>query len=94
MLSDWQKRQAASCGCKGTDEYCPCQNIDRSVEPEMSDVEKAYGLLWRTVTDDKKVHEARKLLLGLIGKDGQRRGVKFAQEQHGELTPKELAMLP
>lgn len=28
LRSDWQKRQAALCSCKGTDDYCPCQNVD------------------------------------------------------------------
>ena len=32
-MLDWQKRQAAECSCKGSDEYCPCQNVDMS-DPE------------------------------------------------------------
>ncbi len=27
--SDWQKEQGARCGCRGSDEMCPCQNIER-----------------------------------------------------------------
>lgn len=30
--ADWQKRQGAACTCLGTDEYCPCQNVERSVQ--------------------------------------------------------------
>lgn len=40
-----------------------------------SAAEQAYGLLWQISTDDKRVHAARKILLHLVGKDGQRRGI-------------------
>lgn len=28
-MSDWQKSQAAKCSCRGSDEMCPCQNIEQ-----------------------------------------------------------------
>lgn len=33
LRSQWQIRQGALCGCRGHDEYCPCQNTDRSARP-------------------------------------------------------------
>lgn len=27
MRAQWQIDQGEKCGCKGTDEYCPCQNV-------------------------------------------------------------------
>lgn len=43
-----------------------------------SPVERAYGLLWMVLGDDPKVHEARKILLSQIDKEGQRRGIQSA----------------
>lgn len=34
MRSEWQIRQAMSCSCGGSDEYCPCQNVDEA-DPEI-----------------------------------------------------------
>ena len=28
-MSAWQMRQANECLCGGSDEYCPCQNVER-----------------------------------------------------------------
>lgn len=28
-MSAWQMRQANDCLCGGSDEYCPCQNVER-----------------------------------------------------------------
>ena len=33
MRSQWQIDQGNACGCKGHDEWCGCQNVNRS-EPE------------------------------------------------------------
>lgn len=30
---DWQIKQGVSCGCKGTEEMCPCQNVNRLAPP-------------------------------------------------------------
>lgn len=30
MRSQWQIDQGADCGCRGADDYCPCQNVNRS----------------------------------------------------------------
>lgn len=47
-----------------------------------SAIENAYGLLWMVHGDDVKVHEARKELLGMIGKEGQKRGISSAMSKH------------
>ena len=31
--SAWQIEQGKECTCKGYDEYCPCQNVNRSEAP-------------------------------------------------------------
>ncbi len=51
-----------------------------------------YGLLWgvstdRTTEDGVAVSEARKLALSLIDKDGQRRGIEWAES----VVPSKLA---
>ena len=66
-------------------------------EPEanprtMSSVkEQAYGLLWMVIGDDPKIHEARKLLLSEIDKDGQKRGIEYAKSQY-EMPPIESVL--
>lgn len=57
---------------------------------EQCAVEDAYGLLWRTHTDDPKVHEARKLLLSIIDKDAQKRGIQLAINKYGPSTDAEI----
>ncbi len=41
MPQQWQIDQGKRCGCKGTDEYCPCQNVSpeqaashKAIQPE------------------------------------------------------------
>ena len=53
-------------------------------------IEHAYGLLWRVHGPHPQVHEARRLLLALIDKDGQRRGIQFALDQIGPTTEAEI----
>lgn len=39
MRAQWQIDQGKACGCRGHDEYCPCQNVERKswfVEQRMS----------------------------------------------------------
>ena len=55
------------------------------------EVEKAYGLLWMVIGDDRKVHEARARLLSLIDKSGQRRGIDFARSKF-EMPPIESVL--
>lgn len=43
--ADWQKRQGGICSCRGSDDYCPCQNTDFSAPPEPSD--DAYRVVHR-----------------------------------------------
>lgn len=60
---------------------------------EASAVEEAYGILWRQVTDNKQIHQARKLLLSLIDVAGQRRGINSAVKQFGPVNPYEISGL-
>lgn len=55
-----------------------------------SNIEKAYGLLWRDMSGNQDAHEARKILLSTIGKDGQQRGIAWAAEHCGEVTMREI----
>lgn len=48
-----------------------------------SEMERIYGLLWGVTTDDPRVHEARKLALSKITKEGQRRGIQWATQRLG-----------
>lgn len=29
FVLDWQRTQAAACPCRGADDWCPCQNVER-----------------------------------------------------------------
>lgn len=62
--------------------------------PEIMDdlVNLAYGMLWLHHGDDKRVHEARKLLLAAIGPDGQKDGIERARAMIGTNTPKDWGM--
>lgn len=60
---------------------------------ERSAVEDAYGMLWLVVTTDPRVHEARKRLLSLIDKDGQRRGIQVAKNIFGPTTEAEIVSI-
>lgn len=59
-------------------------------QPELSEIEKAYGLLWRYMGPNGTVHTARRILLSLIDKDGQRRGVQFAKENTPPVSEAEI----
>lgn len=52
-------------------------------------VNLAYGMLWLHHSDDKRVHEARRLLLDAIGPDGQKDGIEQARKMIGMNTPKD-----
>ncbi len=54
----------------------------------------AYGLLWRMRTTDKRIHEARKALIEVIGKEGQRQGIDWARQAFGEHPEPKLEELP
>lgn len=58
------------------------------------EAEAAYGLLWRMRTTEKRIHEARKALIEMIGKDGQRNGIDWAREVFGEHSEPTLEELP
>lgn len=57
---------------------------------QLSPVQVAYALLWRTHTDDALVHRARKELLNALSKDEQRQAVKWVVEAFGPMQTKEL----
>ena len=42
-MSVWQMRQANECPCGGSDEYCPCQNVDKMAiaDRDVGDIIKA-----------------------------------------------------
>lgn len=53
----------------------------------------AYGMLWLAVTDNPRVHEARKQLLSLLDKEGQKRGIQVAKNMFGPATTAEIMQL-
>lgn len=57
-------------------------------------VENAYGCLWRSLDLDAKSNHARKLLLAEIDKNGQRRGITYAQQKFGSVSNHEILMGP
>ena len=57
---------------------------------ERSAIQDAYGMLWLVVTNDRRIHEARKRLLSLIDKDGQGRGIQVAKNIFGPTTEAEI----
>lgn len=61
--------------------------------PAPSKIEKAYGLLWRYMGSVKEVHEARNILLSMIDRDGQRRGVQYAKENTAPVSEAEILRL-
>ncbi len=53
-------------------------------------VERAYGCLWRETGDAGLfVFRARKLLLSILDKEAQKRGITWALEQFGEPQPEQ-----
>jgi len=44
-----------------------------------SPIEHAYGLLWQYQGTNSGIHRARRLLLSVLDKDGQSRGITAAQ---------------
>jgi len=47
---------------------------------KLNAVRLAYGILWHCKTDDKKVHDSRKILLGWLNdKDQQKIGIEEAK---------------
>jgi len=47
----------------------------------------AYGFLWLGETDDRRLHEARQLLLAVIGREGQMHGITQARLMMGINKP-------
>lgn len=56
----------------------------------MSPKEAAYGALWRIITDDPTLAEARAVLLKSIGPEGQRRAVTWACEVFDAVSDAEI----
>lgn len=57
---------------------------------EASVIEMAYGALWREHGTSPRLHEARRLLLGLLDKEGQRRGIAYAIAKYGSASEAEI----
>lgn len=57
-------------GLRRGDDHCTCGAVAL-----LAELEDAYAMLWAVQTSDQRVHSARRLLLGMIGRDGQRRGL-------------------
>lgn len=53
-------------------------------------VERAYGLLWRDVGCSPHAYRARKILLELLDKDAQRRGIEYALQSVGPIQEHEI----
>lgn len=64
------------------------QSIAEVIEDQAKALERAYGILWRM--PDAATGHARKLLLEAIDKDGQRRGIEYAQKMFGPATEAEF----
>jgi hypothetical protein len=60
---------------------------------EQAAIEDAYGFLWLAISDDPRVHAARRRLLALLDKDGQKRGIQVAINQFGPRTEEELVRI-
>lgn len=68
--------------CGGGDHLCACGAV-----AALDDLERAYALLWATNTTERRVHEARRLLFRLIGKDGQRRAIGALPDKDKPVAP-------
>lgn len=65
------------------------QSIAEVIEDQQTNLERAYGILWRM--PDAATGLARKLLLEAIGgREGQKRGIAYALEMFGPATEAEL----
>lgn len=43
--SQWQIDQGEECTCKGSDEYCPCQNVKRADTALIDEFKKCLGTM-------------------------------------------------
>ena len=69
---------------------CPKPPLEKLAE-ELTPVERAYGLLWREPYPSEKAKAARKELLSVLTKGGQERGISYANDIYGPMTPPEEA---
>jgi len=53
-----------------------CTQVDHIVASANAAIDQAYALLWATITDDPRVHEARLVLLAALGGRGSERQEK------------------
>jgi len=65
-------------------------SVSESIDAAVA-IERAYGLLWRDTSAKagSPSSDARKLLLALMDKRGQRRGINYALEKFGHVTDHE-----
>mgnify|MGYP007071069359 CR=1 FL=1 len=58
---------------------------------DLSLAAKAYGILWRSITDNAYANEARRVLRDGLEEADRRAGVAWAIETYGAMTNAELA---
>lgn len=63
------------------------QSLAELIEDQQKALERAYGILWRNA--DAANGHARRLLLESIDKEGQRRGIEYANSLFGPTTEAE-----
>jgi hypothetical protein len=87
-LTDWFN--ALPCESIGKEHFDALKTIvlaspQRETEGALSvsEAQAAYALLWRMHTTDKAIHAARRALLTLIGKEGQRAALQWAIDTFG-----------
>lgn len=73
MREQWQIDQGAKCGCKGTDEYCPCQNVspDQRIKLQMQ-TDDLQARAENAEADLKSLRYRLDQALGSYERDGNR----------------------
>jgi hypothetical protein len=57
-------------------------------------LERAYGILWREPMPSQFAADARAMLLSVMSKEAQKRGIAYALQRYGEMTTPEMLSLP
>jgi hypothetical protein len=69
------------------------REIDPSERYGLTAAQRAYGILWRTLTDNKLVHAARKELLDSLSFEERKAGIEWAVKIFGPVTTNEIVAL-
>ncbi|WP_046869289.1 hypothetical protein [Microvirga massiliensis] len=59
------------------------RSLSAETERLRTAIEHAYGALWRDTRSSPIASEARKILLAVLDREGQRRGAQWAQDRFG-----------